>query len=361
MFKFRRLRVSLAAVSAVALLAAACGTDDDDAAAPDTEEPDDADAPDEDEDVEEIDNPFEGEDITLTVGVSPGGGYDAYARMLAPEIAERWDADVVVNNEPGAGGLVALNNLLASEPDGTQIMLINGPGIGGSSLVGAEGADFQLDELTYVGRVSDAPRMVAAGVDSGYDSMEDLEDGDPFVIGATGPGASTYVEPLVLFEIMGWPYELVTGYDGSTETIAGMVAGEVEGVMLDVDTVGPTVQDGDAEALFIMAADESLDDFPDVPILAEQDLDEETQALADAAEALAFMGRTLVIHPDTDPEVANFIHDTFQEILTDPDFEEEAESQGRPLGYADQDEVDELVQTLLDAPERFFEILESGY
>lgn len=363
MLKFKRARVSLAAVSAVALLATACGgggEDDTATEADDTEETGET-GDDSSDDQAADENPLEGEDITLTVGVSPGGGYDAYARLLAPELEERVDANVTVNNEPGAGGLVALNNLLASEADGTQIMLINGPGIGGSSLVGAEGADFALDELTYVGRVSDAPRMVAAGADSGYESMEDLEGGDPFVIGATGPGASTYVEPLVLFETMGWPYELVTGYDGSTETVAGMVAGEVDGVMLDADTVGPTVKDGDANALFLMAVKEPLEDFPDVPTLGEQDLDEETQKLADAAEALAFMGRTLIVHPDTDPEVADFIHDTFQDILTDPKFQEEAESQGRPVGYADQDEVNELVQTLMNAPERFKEILEGGY
>lgn len=354
MRKFRRARVALAAFSAVTLLAAACAEEPDDGAEA---------GGDGEETGEELpdENPLEGEDITLIVGTSPGGGYDAYARMLAPELAERLSANVVVSNEPGAGGLVALNNLLASPPDGTQIMLINGPGIGGSSLVGAEGADFALDELTYVGRVSDAPRMVASGIDSGFETIEDVANADNFTIGATGPGASTYVEPLVLFEIMGWPYELITGYDGSTETIAGMIAGEVDGVMLDVDTVGPTVQDGDAHALFMMAVNEPVEGFEDVPTLGEQDLTEEQQQLADAAEALAFMGRTLVVHPDTEPELANLIHETFREILTDPEFEEEAESQGRPLGYADQEQVGELVQTLLNAPDRFYEILESGY
>lgn len=358
MYKLRqRLRFSLAAVSALALLAVACGGEGDDTGSG-AGETDGAG----EEGAAGADNPLAGADITLTVGTSPGGGYDAYARLLAPRVEEALDANVTVNNEPGAGGLVALNNVLAAEPDGTQIMLINGPGIAGSSLAGAEGADFALDELTYVGRVSDAPRMVAAGVDTGYESIEDLENSDePFVVGATGPGASTYVEPVVLFEIMGWPYEMVTGFDGSTETIAGMVAGEVDGVMLDVDTVGPTVQDGDGVALAVMATDEPLEDFPDTPILQDFDLDEETRELADAAEALAFMGRTLIVHPDTDPEVADLIHQTFQDILTDPEFEEEAESQGRPIGYADQEEVNALVDQLMNAPDRFIEIVGRGY
>lgn len=366
MKKWMRGRRSLAAFAAMGLVAAACGGDD----AANTD-PGDADAGDADTEAtgtddeaagEELDNPLEGEDVTLTVGVSPGGGYDAYARLLAPYLEEEMGANVVVNNEPGAGGLVALNNLLASEPDGTQIMLINGPGIAGSSLAGAEGAEFELDELSYVGRVSDAPRMVAAGNDAGVTSVEDLESAtEPFVVGATGPGASTYVEPLVLFEIMEWPYEIITGYDGSTETVTGMIAGEVDGVMLDVDTIGPSVLDGDGEALLVMAADERLEDFPDTPTLQELDMDDETRELADAAEALAFMGRTLVVHPDTDPALEDYIHQVFQDILTSPEFVEEAEAAGRPIGYADRDEVDELVQTLMGAPERFREILLLGY
>jgi tripartite-type tricarboxylate transporter receptor subunit TctC len=357
--KWMRGRRSLVAFAAAVLVAAACGGDD----AAETE-PGDADeaATDDDAADEELDSPLAGEDITFTVGVSPGGGYDAYARFIAPYLEEALDANVVVNNEPGAGGLVALNNLLASPPDGTQIMLINGPGIAGSSLAGAEGADFELDELGYVGRVSDAPRMVAAGNESGFASVDDLEgSAEPFVVGATGPGASTYVEPLVLFEIMDWPYEIITGYDGSTETVTGMIAGEVDGVMLDVDTIGPNVLDGDGEALLVMATDERLEDFPDTPTLQELELDDETRELADAAEALAFMGRTLVVHPETDPALEDYLHQVFQDILTDPEFVEEAEAAGRPIGYADRDEVDELVQTLLGAPERFREILLLGY
>lgn len=335
-----RTRRTAAAVIGVAVLAAACdgggGSADDE-------------------------NPLDGEDVTLVVGTSPGGGYDAYARAIAPELAERLGATVVVSNEPGAGGLVALNNLLASPADGTTIMLINGPGIGGSALVGAEGANFALDELAYIGRVSDAPRMVASGIDSGFESVEDLEGGEPFVIGATGPGASTYVEPLLLFEIMGWPYDLITGYEGSSEAIAGMIAGEVDGVMLDIDTVGTTVRTDDAYPLFMMAVEEPVEGFEDVPNLGEADLDDETRELADAAEALALMGRTLVVNPETDDALIDYLEGVIADILTDEEFMEASAEQGRPVGYADPDQVGELVQTLLDAPPRFQEILESGY
>jgi tripartite-type tricarboxylate transporter receptor subunit TctC len=82
---------------------------------------------------------LEGERVTLVVGYSPGGGYDVYARLLAPTLAEKLGADVIVENQPGAGGLLALNNLQAADKDGTVIGIMNGIGAGGAALAGAEG------------------------------------------------------------------------------------------------------------------------------------------------------------------------------------------------------------------------------
>ena len=49
--------------------------------------------------------------IKFLVGYGSGGGYDAYARMLAPHLSKVLDANVIVQNQPGAGGLVALTSL----------------------------------------------------------------------------------------------------------------------------------------------------------------------------------------------------------------------------------------------------------
>ena len=53
--------------------------------------------------------PLKGETVRIYVGFSPGGGYDAYARMLAPLFEKKTGATVVVENRPGGGGLTALD------------------------------------------------------------------------------------------------------------------------------------------------------------------------------------------------------------------------------------------------------------
>jgi tripartite-type tricarboxylate transporter receptor subunit TctC len=357
-----KYRTLVALLAALGLIAAACGGDEpgDDAELEDVDDAAaDADDPAEDDETEA--GALAGEDITLTVGVGPGGGYDAYARLLAPYLAEELDADVVVSNEPGAGGLVALNNLLSSEPDGTQIMLINGAGIAGSALAEAEGANFELDELTYLGRVYGGPKLIGAATDTGIEDFDELAEEPPFNYGASGPGASTYVEPTVVMEILGYPYEITTGFDGSTDIIAAAIAGEIDGIMVDLDTLGPHVDDGDYNPLLLVGPDERDDAVPDTPVLAELELDDQQRDLADALQALLELGRALVAHPDTDPEVADELIAAFDSILTSDEFIEEAEAQGRPIGYATADEVDGLVDTILQAPEEFREIVELGY
>lgn len=59
----------------------------------------------------------------IVVPFAPGGGPDALARLIAPKLSENLAASVVVDNRPGAGGLIAADAVLKSPPDGTSLFL----------------------------------------------------------------------------------------------------------------------------------------------------------------------------------------------------------------------------------------------
>ena len=71
---------------------------------------------------------YKGKTIRLVVGFSAGGGFDLYARMIAPYLARELGANVVVENQPGAGGMAALNRIAIAEPDGLRLMIVQGVG-----------------------------------------------------------------------------------------------------------------------------------------------------------------------------------------------------------------------------------------
>ena len=87
---------------------------------------------------------YAGKTVRMIVGSGTGGGYDIFSRMIAPYLAKELGTTVIVENQPGAGGLVALNRLYVAPPDGLQISLSNGSGAVFAQLTGDQAARFDL-------------------------------------------------------------------------------------------------------------------------------------------------------------------------------------------------------------------------
>jgi tripartite-type tricarboxylate transporter receptor subunit TctC len=67
---------------------------------------------------------YAGKTVRMIVGSGVGGGYDVFSRLIAPHLARTLGTTVIVENVPGAGGLVALNRLYVAPPDGLTISLV---------------------------------------------------------------------------------------------------------------------------------------------------------------------------------------------------------------------------------------------
>ena len=100
--------------------------------------------------------------MRVVVGYGPGGGYDTYARFLAPHLEARLGTTVIVENQPGAGGFNALGALLREPGDGLRILMLNGEASVLAQLVDKAGVRFDLRKLGYLGRVSYENRTLIA-------------------------------------------------------------------------------------------------------------------------------------------------------------------------------------------------------
>src|SRR3954468_17064107 len=109
---------------------------------------------------------YKGKTVKLVVGYGPGGGYDSYARMIAAPLGTVLGATIVVENQPGAGGLTALNRLYMATPDGLQIMIVNGTAASESQLLQEPQVQYDLAEFGYLGIVSASPMMWMAGANA---------------------------------------------------------------------------------------------------------------------------------------------------------------------------------------------------
>lgn len=354
------IRGRLAAAAVLALTVAACGgaetAEPAPAPAPAPEAPE---APAEPA-AEEY--PLEGELITLLVGTSPGGGFDSYARLVAPFLAEELKADVTVTNLEGAGGLIQLNTLWSAEPDGTTIGIVNGSGVVGSVLGGASGIEFALDEFSWLGRIAGEARVLTVNAGSEFESAAQMVGSDrPFRFSATGPGGGTYNDAVLTcaaFEMT--DCEVVTGFGGSSEARLAVTAGEVTGVMTTADSVLGDIANGDHRALGLLSTVE-LPDFPGVPVYAEiEGLSEDGVRIANAMVAIIEAGRSFAAPPNMPEPIIAELRRAFEAVVTSPEFLAEAAVQERPIGYLPPDEYLSIVQTALGAPQIVKDILAEG-
>src|ERR1051326_831741 len=102
---------------------------------------------------------YAGKTVRMVVGSGVGGGYDVFSRLIAPYLQKTLGTTVIVENQPGAGGLVALNKLYIAPSDGLQISLSQGTMAGIAQLMGDQAARFDLTKFSYLATVGAPPGL----------------------------------------------------------------------------------------------------------------------------------------------------------------------------------------------------------
>ena len=305
---------------------------------------------------------FAGEDVEFVVPYEPGGGYDAYARALAPYLAECLGAQVVVLNEPGAGGLLATNKTAAAAADDNRIQISNTAGLVSAQLAGAEGANFDLQDLSWIGRVSAPPNVVVVGQDSKIQGFEDLVDAqEPVRFVAQGEGANDYIAPNIVAQAYDFPYEIITGFAGSTEARTSVIAGDADAHVLPVDSQLAAIEAGDVRP--IVTIDEEPDPLlPDVPTIYETEPSTDGgREIIDALVAMGQTGRAIIASPEMSEERVEALREGFQCAVEDEALLTELEQQQRPLAPLGGEETATLVEDVLDSPEEFTTLVTESY
>jgi tripartite-type tricarboxylate transporter receptor subunit TctC len=301
---------------------------------------------------------FADETIQFVVPYEPGGGYDVYARMIAPRLAACASGEVIVVNEPGAGGLLATSKTAIAEPDGTRIQIINTVGTASSQIGGSEGVNFDLSALSWLGRVSAEPNVLVVAANSPITSFADIVAAQqPVRFVATGPGSNEYINSTVLPEVYGFPSEIITGFAGSGEARAAVLRGDADAHILPLDSQLAAIRAGEVRPLLVIGPGPSpqlpgVQTVHDVPPSGP-----EGQPLLDALIALVESGRSVAAPPDLPADRLTFLRDAIGCALSDPALVEEAASQQRPISYLDGPGTADLVNRVLASDPAFQELV----
>jgi tripartite-type tricarboxylate transporter receptor subunit TctC len=304
---------------------------------------------------------LDGQTVSLVVPYEPGGGYDSYARLLAPYLEEQTGATIAVQNQPGAGGLLALNNLLTDQPDGTAIAIMNGVGAGGSSIAGADGAQFSIDDFTYIGRVVSEPPLIVTSATGPYQTFDAVRAAHGFRWGSTGPGAEDFVTASLISRVFGIDAQVVTGFPGSGETELAILQGAVDGMSGNPGSRRQAVEEGTQTPVLRMGQEAPAWLTREVPWIRDVPMTDEQRSLIDAHLALIEIGRPLVGPPGMDQAATGCWREAIATVMANPDLLAAAQQQERELAFLSGAELDGLVQRILSAPPQYRELLASMY
>jgi len=176
---------------------------------------------------------YKGKTIRIVVATTPGGGFDAYSRMIARHMGKHipGSPSFVIENMPGAAFLIGTNYLYRqAKPDGLTL----GNWIGNlvvHQVLGRSGVEFDARKFEYVGAPVTNHDTCVMSRASGIDSAQKwLSSPTPVKIGATPPGSSAYDNVAILREALGLPTQIVSGYKGTAEIRLAIDANEVAGI-----------------------------------------------------------------------------------------------------------------------------------
>jgi tripartite-type tricarboxylate transporter receptor subunit TctC len=212
---------------------------------------------------------FPSKAIRLIVPYAPGGSIDLTARLVAKNLQERLGQSVIVENKPGANGVIGIEDLKRSEADGhTLIILSDGP-----VTINVHLSRLNYDPLTDlvpIGKLVNSPIVLAAGAKAGIASIADLiaaAKARPLSYGISTLGSASYVAGMLLQHRLGVTMQAVS-YRGGAPAAFAIASGQIPLGLLDTASVLPMIRSGEVLALGI-AEPVRARSMPDIPTLQE--------------------------------------------------------------------------------------------
>src|SRR2546423_8958826 len=297
---------------------------------------------------------YKGKQLRFVVGSAAGGGYDLFARIVARHIGNHipGNPNVIVQNQPAAGGVVMTNQLFAQGPkDGTVIGIpING--IPTAPLL-QSGTQFDASKLIWLGSTNREAYVAFVWHTVPIASITELATKE-VVVGATTPGTTMVDFPLLVNDVLGYKFRVVRGYQGTPQINLAIERGEVQGMGgHGWASVKAQTPHWIAEKKIKVLAQYGLtrySELADVPTMLELAASEPDRQAMRMLLARTEYGRPYFLPPDVPAARVQALRRAFDATMTDPGFLAEAAKLQLDVSPMTGEEVQTLVGELAKTP-----------
>jgi len=260
----------------------------------------------------------------------PGGASDVTARLLGQKMGQAWDTSVVIENRPGANGIIASELVARAAPDGYTLLVATGSSHAFAPALGVKLPFDPVKDFIPVALIGQFPTVLVINPAVPAKTMREFVDyarQNPKKLnyGSAGNGSTNHFLGELVKQTAGIDM-LHVPYKGSGPASADLLAGQIQAMVDSVAAAKGNIDAGKLRALGVTTA-QRVAQLPDVPTLKESGFD------------IEYAGWVVVMAPAGTPaEVVTTLHDAIAAAMTDPAVVERYGKQGiviKPMSLAE--------------------------
>lgn len=300
---------------------------------------------------------YAGKNVRILVGSSAGGGYDTFARTLAPTLGKMipGNPNVVVENVPGAGGTVMANGLFNTQPkDGTVIGILQNTAPL-AQLTNEEGVQFDARAFNWIGSLSSDTDVCVVRSDRNVNTFQELLTREVSV-GGTGPTSVTESEPRVFNGLLGTKFKIISGYAGTNEVTLGIERGDIDGrcgwAWSSLQATQPGWVQGSPPFIRVLGQTglRKHPALPNVPLIIDMARNDEERGILEIFFAGQAFGRPFAAPPGTPVDRVEALRAAFQRAAADPEFLQRAKTSRLEINVLSGAEGQEVIRRMFAQP-----------
>jgi tripartite-type tricarboxylate transporter receptor subunit TctC len=214
---------------------------------------------------------FPARPVHLFVPYAAGGGVDILARTLGDAVSRQWGQSVIVENRPGAGGVVASQALVTAAPDGYTLMVV-ASGHATNPFLYPKLPYYTFKDFTAISILASSPNILVVRADSPFKTLADViaqakAKPGSLSYGQSGNGTSTHLAGELLKKLAGFDMSAIP-YKGGAPAINDLLGGQIPMSFNNAPEALGQLQAGTLRALAVTTTNRSPF-LPNVPAISE--------------------------------------------------------------------------------------------
>jgi tripartite-type tricarboxylate transporter receptor subunit TctC len=226
-----------------------------------------------------------------------------------------------------------------------------------TQLLRKEGVKYDAARFQWIGNMAEINGSLAVWHTVPIEKLLDARQKE-IVIGATGTGSETFIDPAVMNAVLGTRFKLVMGYRGVADLDLALEKGEIQGrggAWLSWKTLKSDWLEQKKVRVLVQVGLKRSPDLPDIPLLTDFARNDDDRKMLEFVSSRASIGRSLVAPPGVPADRVAALRKAFDETMKDPAFLASAKKRHVDIQPSSWQEVDAVVRKTLATPKHLVE------